>query len=313
MHRKSNQNRSNDRLLKMPGKLDRGPVEFESRISRKEGEIMAIASREVVTLAPTSTIIGAVETMTKFGFRRIPITDPGTHRLKGIVTAGDIIDLMGGGSKYNLVRGKHGGKLLPAINDSVREIMTAQVVTVDTQARISDVAAMIVNRKIGGFPVVDPESVVQGIVTERDVMKALLTEKDSRKVREIMSRSLKVIEPDAPISTVTKEMVRQKFRRLPVVSGGVLFGIVTNSDVIRYLGSGRVFEKLVTGSISEVMELPVRTILSGDLITTTPDCIVSDAAKEMLQKGIGALPVIEASRLVGLVTEFDLVRAFSTE
>lgn len=272
---------------------------------------MAIASRDVVTLAPTSTIIGAVEAMTKFGFRRIPITDPGTHRLRGIVTAGDIIDLMGGGSKYNLVKGKHAGNLLSAINDSVREIMTSQVVTVGMDARISDVADEIVSRKIGGFPVVDREGVVQGIVTERDVMKALVTEKDSRQVSEIMTRTLKVTNPNTPISVVTREMVQHRFRRLPVVSGEVLFGMVTNSDVIRYLGSGQVFQKLVTGSISEVMDLPVRTILASELITVSPGCTISEAACEMLKKGIGALPVIENSRLVGLVTEFDLVRAFS--
>lgn len=311
MHRKSNPNRSNDRLLKMPGKLDRGPVEFESRISKHEGEIMAIASHEVVTLAPTSTIMGAVEVMTKFGFRRIPITDPGTHKVRGIVTAGDIIELMGGGSKYNLVKGKHGGNLLAAINDSVREIMSTQVVTVSRDAKIAEVAELIVNKKIGGFPVVNREGVIQGIVTERDVMKALVTERDTRQVSEVMSRGLKVTDPDAPISAVTREMVQHKFRRLPVVSGEILFGIVTNSDVMRYLGTGQVFQKLVTGSIAEVMDLPVRTILSGELITTTPGCSISEAASEMLQKGIGALPVIEESRLVGLVTEFDLVRAFS--
>lgn len=313
MNRKINFNRANDRLLKMPGKLDRGPVEFQSRISEHEGEVMAIASREVITLAPTATIMGAVEKMTGFGFRRLPITDPGTHKLRGIVTAGDIIDLMGGGSKYNLVKGKHGGNLIAAINDSVREIMTTQVMTVTSDARIAEVVQLIVEKKIGGFPVLDGDGVLKGIVTERDVMKALLTERNARQVGDIMSTGLKVTRPDVPISQVTKEMVRHRFRRLPVVSGDVLLGIVTNSDVVRYLGSGQVFQKMVTGAVAEVMELPVRTLISGSLITTTPDRYINDAAREMLQKRIGALPVIEENRLVGLVTEFDLVKAFSAE
>ena len=57
--------------------------------------------------------------------------------------------------------------------------------------------------------------------------------------------------------------------------------------------------------------LPVRTLVAGELITTTPGRSINEAAREMLNRNIGALPVIEDSRLIGLVTEFDLVRAFA--
>ncbi|HIH45403.1 MAG TPA: CBS domain-containing protein, partial [Candidatus Methanoperedenaceae archaeon] len=55
-----------------------GPVDFKSRISERPGDVMTIASRDVVTVPPTMTIIGAVKTMMKFGFRRLPIADAGT-------------------------------------------------------------------------------------------------------------------------------------------------------------------------------------------------------------------------------------------
>ena len=97
-----------DKLLKMHGKFDRGPVEFRSHIVVQEGEIMAIATRDVVSVPPTTTIMGAVETMTECGFRRLPVTDAGTKKLRGIITSGDIINFMGGGDKYRLVQVKHG-------------------------------------------------------------------------------------------------------------------------------------------------------------------------------------------------------------
>jgi CBS domain-containing protein len=59
------------------------------------------------------------------------------------------------------------------------------------------------------------------------------------------------------------------------------------------------------------MALPVRTLISGDLHTTSPGRSINDAAREMLQKNVGSLPVIEDARLVGLITEFDLVKAFA--
>ena len=67
----------------------------------------------------------------------------------------------------------------------------------------------------------------------------------------------------------------------------------------------------MTGNVAEVMDLPVRTLMRGELITTTPEVPITAAARVMLERGIGALPVIEDSRLIGLVTEFDLVRAFA--
>ncbi len=59
------------------------------------------------------------------------------------------------------------------------------------------------------------------------------------------------------------------------------------------------------------MGLPVRTLISGELFTTSPMQSISLAARDMLARNVGALPVIEGSRLIGLVTEFDLVRAFA--
>jgi CBS domain-containing protein len=288
-------------------------VNFEARIAHQEGEIMALASREVISVAPTTTIIGAVKTMTECGFRRLPITDPGTHKLRGIVTAGDIIDLMGGGSKYNLVQVKHNGNFLPAINESVREIMTEDVVTLPKTARLDDAVEIIVKKKIGGIPITHEGGVIAGIVTEKDVMKILSLERRSSVVEDVMTTGLKVTTPDSPIGMATREMIRHRFRRLPVVTSDVLFGIITNSDIVRYLGSGQVFQKIVTGNIGEVMGLPVRTLISGTLHTTTPDANINDAARKMLEKGIGALPVIEDTRLVGLVTEYDMVTAFAKE
>jgi CBS domain-containing protein len=311
MNRNNRINKQGDRLLKMPGKFDRGPVNFESRIATREGEIMAIASREVVSVPPTIAIIGAIEKMTVCGFRRLPVTDAGTRRLRGIVTAGDIIDMMGGGNKFNLVRKKHSGNLLAAINESVREIMTEKVLTIGSDAKIADTASLIVKKRVGGLPIVDAGEVLVGIVTERDVMKVLSSEKNQGLVEEIMSTSLKVTGPETPIGEATKEMITHHFRRLPVVKNDVLYGIITATDIMKYLGTGQVFQRMVTGNVAEVMALPVRTLVSGNLHTIDPKKNINEAAREMLARNVGALPVIEDAKLVGLVTEFDLVKAFA--
>jgi len=252
-----------------------------------------------------------VEQMTKCGFRRLPVTDAGTKKLRGIVTSGDIINLMGGGDKYQLVQVRHNGNLLGAVNESVRSIMTQQLTTLPHSARISDAVDIIMAKKIGGLPVVDDSGILAGIVTERDVLRVLAAEHLTIDVEDIMSSPLRVTAPDSPISSVTQEMTKYRFRRLPVVTDDVLYGIITATDIMRYLGGREVFSRMTTGNIREVMGLPVRNLVAGDLFTTTPETCINEAAREMLGKNIGALPVIEDSRLIGLVTEFDLVKAFA--
>jgi CBS domain-containing protein len=311
MHQNERGVKQGERLLKMQGKLDRGPVEFKSHIAEQEGEVMAIATHDVISVPPTASIIGAVETMAKCGFRRLPVTDAGTKKLRGIVTSGDVINFMGGGDKYKLVQVRHHGNLIAAVNESVRTIMTQQLITLNHTARIRDAVEIIVGKKIGGIPITDDTGVLSGIVTERDVLRVLAAEHRKINVEEVMSPNPRVTAPDCPIFTVTRDMTMLRFRRLPVVSDDVLYGIITATDVMRYLGSREVFQRLTTGNVTEVMDLPVRSLIAGELYTTTPDKSINEAAREMLGKNIGALPVIEDSRLIGIVTEFDLVRAFA--
>jgi CBS domain-containing protein len=311
MHQNDRGIKQGDRLLKMQGKLDRGPVEFKSHLVTQEGEVMAIATQDVVSAPPTQTIFAAVEQMTKCGFRRLPVTDAGTHKLRGIVTSGDVINFMGGGDKYQLVKVRHGGNLIAAVNESVRTIMTQQPETLPHDARISDAVDVILKKKIGGIPIIGKEGVLCGIVTERDVLRILGAERSPLNVEDVMSSALRVTAPDCPISNVAHDMTKYRFRRLPVVSDDVLYGIVTATDVMRYLGSREVFSRMTTGQVGEVTGLPIRTLINRELSTTNPEKNINEAAREMLEKNIGALPVIEDSRLIGLITEFDLVRAFA--
>lgn len=302
-----------DRLLKMQGKLDRGPVDFKTHIAEQESQILAVGTKDVIAIPPTQTIISAIGTMTKYGFRRLPVIDPGTKKLRGIITSGDVINLMGGGDKFRLVQVRHGGNLIAALNEPVRAIMTQHLETLPVSASLEDALSIITGKKIGGLPIIDNDGVLAGIVTERDVLGVLASERSTLNVEDVMTTSLRVIDPDNAIFNATRDMIQFRFRRLPVVSEDILYGMITASDLLMYLGSGEVFRRLTTGDVGEVMALPVRTLIRGDLVTTAPENNLNNAAREMLDKNIGCLPVIEDSKLIGLVTEFDLVKGFAEE
>ncbi|MDH5375400.1 MAG: CBS domain-containing protein, partial [Candidatus Bathyarchaeota archaeon] len=61
---------------------------------------MHVAKSPVVTMAPTTPIYDGIRIMTREGFRRIPIANPGTRTLEGVVTATDVINYLGGGKKF---------------------------------------------------------------------------------------------------------------------------------------------------------------------------------------------------------------------
>ncbi|MCZ7400049.1 MAG: CBS domain-containing protein, partial [Candidatus Methanoperedens sp.] len=108
-----------------------------------------------------------------------------------------------------------------------------------------------------------------------------------------------------------KSMINNGFRRLPVIRDNVLIGIITASDIMRFLGSGDMFNRLVTGNAREVFEVPISTLIRRDVIFTKSDVDLGEAASVMLDKNVGSLPVLEESELKGIITERDFVRAMA--
>ncbi len=289
------------------GTRDYGPLNFKSRVSERSGDVMAIAQKEVVTVPPTMTIMGIIKTMTQYGFRRIPVADAGTNRLVGIVTAVDIIDFLGGGERHKIVQNRYNGNLLAAINEEVRAVMEEDVITIKANGSLREAFALMLDRKTGGLPVVDEENRIKGIISERDVLFIGSNLVKNKLVRDYMSKNVITAPSTLSIEKALKLIVSEGFRRLPVVSNGVLLGMVTASDILRYFATGSVFGQLVTGHIQEVLDTPVKVLMSTDLTTVSPDDSLEKAAGLMVKKDVGALPVIKDGVLLGIITERDFL------
>jgi CBS domain-containing protein len=274
----------------------------------REGEITQIAKGSVVTMAPTTPIYDAIQIMTKEGFRRIPIANPGTKALEGIITATDIIDYLGGGKKFEIIQQKFGGNFFKAINEPVRLIMNKNVVSVKTSAKISDAIELMKEKNLGGLPVVDYENHVRAIITERDIANLFAERISGIKVSQVMSEKVITALSKTTIFEAERTMSTQGFRRLPIISDGKVIGIITSMDIIRFFGSGSVFKYLQSGTIIQVLNTPALEIATKDVSTITPDADVGQAAKLMRDKNIGAIPVVKNEKLVGIITERDFFK-----
>jgi len=294
--------------------MDRGPVQFDSRAAKRTGDVLTIATAEVVTAPPTTTIISAIKIMTSYGFGRLPIADAGTWRLLGFVTGVDVVDFLGGGIRHNLLKKKYEGNILAAINADIREIMSPRLISIGEKSSVEDALKLMYEKNVGGLPVVDEETRIKALITEHDFAKLVAGVNTGVKVEEFMSPNVITANGQMAIEKATKMMVQQGgFRKLPVVQDSILTGMVTASDIMRYLGSGEAFGKVVTGDIGEVMSQPIKILVRRDLVSTEKEADLGGAAETMMEKGVGALPVMENGSLLGIITKRDFIRAFAEE
>jgi acetoin utilization protein AcuB len=135
-----------------------------------------------------------------------------------------------------------------------------------------------------------------------------------------MTREVRTVGPDAPLAEIATLMMRQRIRRLPVVSApgerGALLGIVTHSDVlhafppdINPFAINAAESMAAISMVSQRVRLTANDLMTREPRTTTPDAPLEAAARLMRDHKIGALPVTSNHALVGLITESDIFRA----
>ena len=151
----------------------------------------------------------------------------------------------------------------------IRDVMTADVLTVRPDMTLTELDKHLVEAGVSGAPVVEGDAIV-GIVSQTDVIRVLYSEqqeaqkvsafcgspfpiplaslaRDRRRiadhmtklrVRDVMTPAPARVAPDASVEEVARLMSREGFHRVPVVEGERLVGIVSTMDCVRLLGEG---------------------------------------------------------------------------
>jgi CBS domain-containing protein len=126
-------------------------------------------------------------------------------------------------------------------------------------------------------------------------------------VRDWMTRDPLTIDPGLAVSGAYQLMKESGIRRLPVVEGDRLSGIVTLGDLRAAVASPEanlnIFEMALHMERFTVMQ-----IMTREVVTVTPDSSIEAACELMLKHKIGGLPVVADGRLVGILTESDIFR-----
>ena len=130
------------------------------------------------------------------------------------------------------------------------------------------------------------------------------------KVRELMTREPLSVPVDTPVVDARRLMLERRIRHLLVKDGGRLAGIVTDRDIRLNLPSPAT--SLSVWEINYLLaRMTVASVMTSTVITVDPNRDVAEAASIMLDHKVGALPVVDGGTVVGIMTETDILRAFT--
>lgn len=133
-------------------------------------------------------------------------------------------------------------------------------------------------------------------------------------VEELMTSKVFTVDPNDLIDRVFFLIHYEKVRHIPVIEKGKVIGMVSDRDLYKALGpksNSRGIIESANDTQLHVVSKKVRNIMRRGIITVKPDQYASEAASLMAEHKIGALPVINNGKLVGILSATDILRVFS--
>lgn len=120
--------------------------------------------------------------------------------------------------------------------NEIKAIMTTDVITVGRETPIYDALEILLENDITGLPVVNDDMTLAGIITEKDILKLLPGLKnDSATVEDYMTKEIVSFDQQEDLIAVCECLIKNHFRRIPITSKGKLTGIISRSDIIKYI------------------------------------------------------------------------------
>ena len=116
---------------------------------------------------------------------------------------------------------------------NAKEIMTRDIITVSPSMKVKDLAMTLIKNQISGAPVASKDGKILGVVSEADIIS-----KKGKDVRAIMSKKVISVSEDATVEEVAQLMTTHAIKRLPVMNGAAIVGIVSRADIVSAIASG---------------------------------------------------------------------------
>ena len=268
---------------KLPGVIDIAYEQYKRDLPRYR-TAKELMSQNVVTITPEASLDEAARLMGEKHIGSLIVVKYKTP--VGIVTERDLL------SKVLAL-----GLFLK--DEKVEDIMSYPLVGVSHEAKIKEVAQLMITKK-GRLPIFDAGTLV-GIITASDLIKSLPDVPETEaKIDDFMTKDVITVDEETSVITVARTMGNRRIGSVIITRSGEPFGIFTERDLLTgFLAKGREMYSDVGPECSK----PLSMVSAG--------ISVHKAAAAMALKHIRRLPVVKNDTLVGIITARDLVKAYA--
>ena len=204
------------------------------------------------------------------------------------------------------------------------DVMTREIISIAPEASIMEAVRLMLQHKISGLPVLDAAGRLEGIITEGDFLRRAETgtqrkrsrwvefllgpgrladeysQTSGRTVSEVMTPDVQTVTEDAPLEQVVHLMERHRIKRIPVVRGDKLVGIVTRKNLMRALASFVLSAQPVAAGDAEIRE---RLLAELRKQAWAPIGLIDVAVKDGVVKLSGALTDERERRAIRIAAE----------
>ncbi len=259
-----------------------------------------------LTIGAGASLPAAVLLMETLGVRRLLVLQEG--RLAGLLTDGAV------------------RRALPKLTDAtapwdyifqaarlqVSEIMRQDLYTASPGDTLDQTIHRLLEKRVGGLPVVDAHGLLEGLLTVTDVLRTALAKPQPGwgTVGEHMSTEVIVVPPEAPLTEAAALLKVTRLRVLPVAQEGLLLGVLHEQDI------GAMVARQVATPASTVLgdrlspKGTCRDLMKSPSAEVLVDASLAEAMQVMLSADVHGVPVVDAARgLLGVLTLSDVLRA----
>lgn len=268
-----------------------------------------------ITVTPNTSLLKTREILLKNKVKRVVIVD--NKKPFGVITEKDIAKKI-----YSL-----GTKPINSIK--AKEFKPRKLFTLTKENSVQECAKMMKKNRISLVIIVNKDNTLKGIVTKTDLVTIFLTKKSpSMKVSEIMEKDVITAAPSDPILHVESLLIKYGISRIVIKRNQKPVGIVTFRDFVpakipQWIAESadprevqeykfkKGLEESHSNQMSYLFPFHATDIMTSNPITVGVEKDVKSAITLMIKHNISGLPVVKQSKLVGIITKSDIVRALA--
>jgi CBS domain-containing protein len=257
-------------------------------------KVKDIMTTDVVTVDKDVDLRHVMKLMKKHDITKIPVLDD--KKLIGMITDNNIA--------YKL--GSIKTKGIPAARLHASSVTDKKIECINPDTDLKTVLKKVGKTGPTMLCVTDDSNLL-GVITKADLLPLV---KSKKQLKDIMNKKIFMVSSDERVIHARRIMLDENIARLPVVDNGRLVGVISDNEIAfalaeikRSLPLGRQKKRLEDLLIGDIMKSPA--------IWTDPNMTAEQAASIMMKNNVGALPLLENEKLVGIVSRTDILNTIS--